>query len=300
MQTQGKVVNDTLELALRSLLFVPGNHSEKIAKVFSYGADAVIIDLEDACAVIDKPKARDTAIAALKKPHKGLGYIRINGIDTPFCFGDLKTIVGPWLDGIVLPKLENPEQLYTVDWVLTQFEHEAGLKHGSIDIIPIIETGLGITNLQSIFDRSSRVRRFAFGAGDFTRDVGIKWSADETELAYVRSHMVLTSRACGLEPPIDTVHIQLDDSNSYADSVETGVKFGFQGKLLIHPKQVAMANELYQPSQDELEKAKKVIAAFEESESHGSASIQVDGYFVDYPIVEKAYSVVNRAKLFSG
>ena len=300
MQTQKKVVNGTAELALRSLLFVPGNHPKKIAKVFSYGADAVIIDLEDACAVIDKPKARDTAIAALKKAHKGLGYIRINGIDTPFCFDDIKKIVGPWLDGIVLPKLEEPEQLYTLDWTLAQFEYQAGLKRGSIDIIPIIETGLGMTNLKSIFDKPSRVRRFAFGAGDFTRDVGLKWSSDETELAYVRSHMVLTSRACGLEPPIDTVHIQLDDLKSYEDSVETGVKFGFQGKLLIHPKQVGKANELYQPSPDELEKAKQVIAAFEESESHGSASIQVDGYFVDYPIVEKAYSVVSRAKLFSG
>ena len=298
MQIQKKVANDASEVALRSLLFVPGNHPEKIAKVFSYGADAVIIDLEDACAVIDKPKARDTAVAALKKAHKGLGYIRINGTDTPFCFGDLKAIVGPWLDGIVLPKLEDSEQLYTVDWTLAQFEHEAGLEHGSIDIIPIIETGLGMTNLQSIFDKPSRVRRFAFGAGDFTRDVGLKWSSDEAELAYVRSHMVLTSRASGLEPPVDTVHIQLDDLNSYADSVETGVKFGFQGKLLIHPKQVPMANELFQPSFDDLEKAKKVIAAFEESESLGSASIQVDGYFVDYPIVEKAYSLVQRAKLF--
>ena len=298
METIDPISVKTLEVPLRSLLFVPGNHQDKIAKVFGYGADAVIIDLEDACATADKKKARNTSVLALKQPRTCRGYIRINGTDTSFCYGDLKEIVGPWLDGIVLPKLEQPEQLFMVDWLLSQIERECGIEQRSIDILPIIETGLGVSNLKKICAKPCRMRRFAFGAGDFTRDVGIKWSADESELAYVRSHMVLTARASGLEPPIDTVHIQLDDLSGYANSVAIGAKFGFQCKLLIHPKQVSLANKLFRPSEEDVEQARKVVAAFEASEEGGSASIQVDGYFVDYPIVEKAYSVIRKSELF--
>ena len=284
----------------RSFLFVPGNHADKIRKVFSYGADAVILDLEDACAARDKPAARQTAVEALKAGEGSLGYIRINAIDTEYCFRDLDAIVGPWLDGVVLPKLERSEELYAIDWALSEYERERGLEVGSIDLMPIIETGYGMKNLDKICAAPGRMKRFSFGAGDFTRDVGIKWSADETELGYVRGHMILSARAHGLEAPIDTVHIQLNDMDSYAQSVATGVKFGFQGKLLIHPKQVELANQSYMPSAEEIDKAKEVIAAFEAAESEGSASIQVDGYFVDYPIVEKAYAVMAAAKIHRG
>ena len=282
---------------LRTFLFVPGNHIEKINKVFGYGADAVILDLEDACADRDKVAARKTVVDALKKDHEGLGYVRINAIDTSFCFRDLEAIVGPWLDGVVLPKLERPEELYAIDWALSEYERERGLEVGAIDLMPIIETGYGMNNLERLCAKPGRMKRFSFGAGDFTRDVGIKWSADETELGYVRGRMILKARAHDLQPPIDTVHIQLDDTDSYAESVATGVKFGFQGKLLIHPKQVALANQSFMPSAAEIAKAKAVIAAFEAAERDGSASIQVNGYFVDYPIVEKAYAVVAEARL---
>lgn len=281
--------------SIRSFLFVPGNHPDKIRKVFGYGADAVILDLEDACADVDKPAARETVVAALKEPHEGLGYIRINAIDTAYCFRDLEAIIGPWLDGIVLPKLEHPEELFAIDWALSQYEQERGLPVGGIDLMPIIETGLGVKNLDQICARPTRMRRFSFGAGDFTRDVGIKWSPDETELGYVRGHMILTARANNLQAPIDTVHIDLRDEESFAGSVQTGVKFGFQGKLCIHPKQVALVNQSYSPSAEEIDRARKIIEAFERAETGGSASIQVDGYFVDYPIVEKAYAVVRQA-----
>ena len=286
----------SLARRLRTFLFVPGNHIEKINKVFGYGADAVILDLEDACADRDKVTARTTVVEALKKDHQGLGYVRINAIDTDYCFRDLDAIVGPWLDGIILPKLERPEELYAIEWALSEYERERGLEIGAIDLMPIIETGYGMNNLEKLCAKPGRMKRFSFGAGDFTRDVGIKWSADETELGYVRGRMILTARAHDLQPPIDTVHIQLDDNESYAGSVVTGVKFGFQGKLLIHPKQVALANQSFMPSPAEIAKAKAVITAFEAAERDGSASIQVNGYFVDYPIVEKAYAVVSEAR----
>ncbi|MGC6512394.1 MAG: HpcH/HpaI aldolase/citrate lyase family protein [Parvibaculales bacterium] len=286
----------TSQSLIRSFLFVPANHPEKVAKVFHCGADAVILDLEDACAEKDKAASRAVVVEALKTERRCKGYVRVNAIDTDFCFRDLDEVIGPWLDGIVIPKIERAEELYAIDYMVGQYEKERGLPEGSVDLMPIIETGLGLANLDDICTVQSRIRRFSFGAGDFTRDMGIKWSPDETELAYTRSRMIHIARVHNLEAPIDTVHIDLADEDSFVASVATGVKFGFQGKLLIHPKQVELVNSSYMPSVAEIERAEKIVAAFDAAEADGSASIQVDGYFIDYPIVEKAHAVLNLAR----
>ena len=130
----------------RSLLFAPGNNQRFIPKVFHSGADVVILDLEDAVAVAEKDSARHDVVAALQ--HEGrvaaaahcLGYVRVNAADTGFCFRDLTTIAGPFLDGVVLPKVESAEILHSVDWVLGSMEAEQGMERGAIDLIPIIET----------------------------------------------------------------------------------------------------------------------------------------------------------------
>ncbi len=281
---------------IRSFLFAPANHPRKVEKVFGAGADAVILDLEDACAVADKVASRATVVAALQAPRASLGYVRINATDTIWCLRDLDAVIGPWLDGIVLPKVERTEELFLIDWLMAEFERERGLPVGGIDLMPIIETGKGIHALDAIIASGTRMRRLSFGAGDFTRDMGMKWSADEPELAHARGALVLASRVGGLEPPIDTVHIDLADTASFTHSVATGVKFGFQGKLLIHPQQVEPTNRAFIPSEKEVSRAAKIIAAFDAAEDSGSASIQVDGYFIDYPIVEKARAVLAQAQ----
>lgn len=280
---------------IRSFLFAPANHPRKVQKVFESGADAVILDLEDACAASEKAASRATAVEALSAPSKCLGYVRINATDTEWCLRDLDGVIGPWLDGIVAPKIERPEEIVLIDWLIAQFERERGLPIGGIDLMPIIETGAGLHALDAIIAAGKRIRRISFGAGDFTRDMRMKWSADEAELAYARGRLVLASRVGGLEPPIDTVHIDLADEESFAASVVTGVKFGFQGKLLIHPAQVALTNQSFMPSAKEIARARKIVDAFYAAENAGSASIKVDGYFVDYPIVEKAQQVLALA-----
>lgn len=280
---------------IRSFLFTPANHPRKVEKVFASGADAIILDLEDACAASEKAASRAVAVAALSAPRSCLGYVRVNATDTEWCFRDLDEVVGPWLDGIVAPKIERPEEIVLIDWMIAQFERERGLPIGAIDLMPIIETGAGLHALDAIIAAGTRMRRVSFGAGDFTRDMGMKWSADEAELAYARGRLILASRVGGLEAPIDTVHIDLADEDSFDQSVVTGVKFGFQGKLLIHPKQVARTNQSFMPSAKEIARAEKIVAAFNAAEGAGSASIQVDGYFVDYPIVEKAQRVLALA-----
>jgi len=278
-------------MPFRTLLFTPGNHPRKVAKVFDAGADAVILDLEDAVAVAEKPATRATIVTALKtrlQPRRPACYVRVNALSTPFAYGDFRTVVGPWLDGIVLPKLESVEELATTDWLLTQLEREAELAPGSIDLLPIIETAKGEQALLGIASAVSRVKRLAFGAGDYTLDLGISWTLTETELAQMRHAMVSVSRTAGLEPPIDTVFIHLKESEAFNRSCALAQGLGFQGKFCIHPGQVNTANAAFTPSTDEVAYAAKVVTAFDEAEATGSASIQVDGYFVDYPIVEKA------------
>ena len=278
--------------ANRTYLFCPGNHPRKLEKVFQVGGDAVILDLEDAVAIAEKPATRALVVAALKRPRRCRGYVRVNAYDTEFCYGDIIEIVGPWLDGIVLPKLENVEDIRSVDWLLKNLERERGMDIGSIDVMPIIETAKGQDAVRQIAQANTRVRRLSFGAGDYTKDLGMEWSLGEMELASMRAEMVMASRLGELEPPVDTVFIHIREQDAFRASCDLVRDLGFQGKMCIHPDQVAFANAAFTPTEEQLAFARKVIEAFSEAESKGSASIQIDGYFVDYPIVDKAKRII--------
>ena len=280
----------------RSYLFAPGNHPRKVAKVFGAGADAVVLDLEDAVAAAEKEATRSLVVAALQAPRACLGYVRVNGLDTAYCYGDIQAVAAAGVDGVMLPKVEAPSQLETADWLLGQLERERGLAPGAIDLLPIIETGRGVAAVDAIAGADTRVKRLCFGAGDYTHDMGMVWTGAEAELAHARARIVLASRVGGLEPPIDTVFIDLADAENLERSALTAISFGFQGKLCIHPKQVEPVNRVFTPSADAVAQAEKHAAAFREAEAAGSASIQVDGYFVDYPIFEKAERVLRIAQ----
>ena len=143
------------------------------------------------------------------------------------------------------------------------------------------------------------MKRLSFGAGDFSRDMNLVWTGPEQELAYARSRIVLASRAAGIEAPIDSVFIDLKAREHLELSTQKALEFGFQGKLCIHPDQVGLVNDVFTPDAAEVSRAEKIIVAFEEAEATGSASIQVDGYFVDYPIVEKARRVLEVSERIS-
>jgi citrate lyase subunit beta/citryl-CoA lyase len=283
----------------RSFLFAPGDHPRRAEKVFTIGADAAILDLEDAVALSAKVAARAMVLAALDKPRNCRAFIRVNAFDTEFCVGDLDAIVAPRLDGIVLPKLESAAQLVAVDWLISAHERARGLPLGGIEVMPIIETARGMTGLAEFAACAStlggRVKRLAFGAGDYTLDLGITWDLAETVLEGAREKMVLHSRAAGLEAPIDTVWIELREMDAFHASCARGAALGFQGRLCIHPDQVGPANAAYSPPAVEVARAEKIVAAFAEAQAKGLASIQVDGRFVDYPIVERAQRLLARA-----
>ena len=281
--------------ANRSFLFAPADHPRRTEKAFALGADAVILDLEDAVALAEKPAAREAARAALARPRPCAAYVRVNAHDTEFCYADIEALVSPDLDGIVLPKLESVAQLECVDWLLANLERARGLAAGAIDLVPIVETARGAAAIRELATAGSRVRRLAFGAGDYTADLGIDWSLAEEELLPIRSEFVLASRLGRLEPPVDTVFIHIREAAAFRASCERGRALGFQGKLCIHPDQVGPANAAFAPGAGEEARAARIVAAFEAAEAGGVASIQVDGYFVDYPIYEKARRVLETA-----
>ena len=282
--------------AYRSFLFTPGNHPRRVEKVFACGADAAILDLEDAVAVAEKEATRSAVVEALQRPRTCGGYVRVNAMDTPFAYGDFAAVVGPGLDGIILPKVNAGWQMKAAEWLLGELERKAGLAVGKIDLIPIIETGEGMANLQRIARSRTRARRMAFGAGDFTLDVGMAWTSDETELDPYRAQMVVQSRAAGLEAPLDTVWVELNNPDGLDASAQRAARIGFQGKMCIHPGQIETVNRRFTPSDSEIARAERILAAFDRAEAEGSASIQVDGGFVDYPIVAKARRVLDLVR----
>jgi len=292
--------------AFRTFLFAPGNHPRKVEKVFACRADAVILDLEDAVANNEKVATRAPVLAALQANRNSgdvsgsLGYVRVNALDTEFCYADLHHMVATGVDGIILPKVENARQLFVAEWMISSLEHERDITPGSIDLIPIIETARGLRALDEICNSGTRVQRLAFGAGDYTTDLNMDWSNDEFEFEHARTAVSVASRAAGLEPPIDTVWIEIKDESGFERSCERARKLGYQGKMCIYPPQIEVANRVFSPTAEQLSRATMIVEAFEKAEREGSASIQIDGHFVDYPIVEKARRVVALAKRIAG
>ena len=274
--------------ALRSMLFVPGNQPRKVEKVFGAGADVAILDLEDAVPVPDKVATRDVIVEALRRPRSCRAYVRVNATTTECCYGDLQAVVGEGLDGLLLPMVERPDDVVTVDWLLTQLERERGLPVGGIDLIPAVETAKGHAALRAIAAADTRVRRLSFGAADYSADMSFTPTVEEEELAPIRAETVLASRLGGLEPPIDTVFVAFREAEAYAACCARSRRLGFQGKMCIHPAQVAPANEAFTPTAAEVDFATRVVTEFEKAEAEGNASFQIDGKFIDYAIVLQA------------
>jgi citrate lyase subunit beta/citryl-CoA lyase len=290
-------------MPIRSLLYTPGNEPGKVAKAGGYGADAVILDLEDAVPLAQKVAARAAVRGAIPavKAAAGRVYVRINPLSRKTGFSaaigaqDIESVACPELDGVVVPKVESAGELAEVDRILGSCEVRLGIPPGSIKVLPIIETALGLWNAYDIARSIPRVGSLHFGAGDFTRDLNLEWSREETELLYARSRLVVVCRAAGREPPTDTVWVRLDDDEGLAASAQRARGLGLQGKCCIHPRQVRVVNGVFSfVPPEELARARRIVEAFREAEARSSASIQVDGQFVDYPLVEKAKQLLER------
>jgi citrate lyase subunit beta / citryl-CoA lyase len=258
----------------RSYLFVPGNRPDRFEKARQSGADAIILDLEDAVQSADKDLARE-AVASWLAPTRPV-YVRINGAGTPWYERDLEVVGLPGVAGVVLPKAEQPEQVAQV----------AARLAGEAQVLPLVETALGVWNACALA-QAPHVERLAFGSIDFQLDTGI--SGEREELLYARSRLVLTSRVASVLPPVDGVTMALEDLTRLRDDVERARRLGFGGKLCIHPKQVEPINQAFAPTEAEQAWARRILEAVEATEA---GAFRLDGEMIDRPVIERARSIL--------
>ncbi|HJV10916.1 MAG TPA: CoA ester lyase [Burkholderiales bacterium] len=287
----------------RSFLFTPGNVARRVEKALTLAADVVIVDLEDSVAIAEKAATRKQAAAALERPRRARGYVRVNAPATQFCYGDLAETLHRGVDGVVLPKVESAADLHAIDWLMWNLERERGMPEGSIDLMPQIETAAGLHRIDRVLQARSlrpykgpwRVKRVAFGAADYAHELNLAVSLDEPELAEARARVVLASRAAGLEGPIDSPWFHFKEPAGFARALERSRRGGFQGRLCVHPDQIEPVNAAYAPSDAELAQAERIVRAFKEAEARGEAAVQVDGQMVDYPVAYRAQALLESA-----
>lgn len=289
---------------IRSFLFTPANVARRVEKALTLDADAVILDLEDSVAPSDKATSRKQVVEALGKPRRALAYVRINAPSTPYCYGDLVETVQKGLDGVVVPKIESAAELHAIDWLVANLERERGIPEGSLDLMPQVETAAGVQRVDRILQARSlrtykapwRVKRVCFGAADYGHDVGLSPTLDEPELADARARVVLSSKAAGMENPIDSPWFHFKETEAFARALERSRRGGFQGRCCVHPDQIAPVNAAYMPSATEIAAAEKIVAAFRDAEKRGAAAIQVDGQMIDYPVAYRAQALLDAVR----
>ena len=285
---------------LRSMLFTPGNNLRMIQKAGGLGADAVILDLEDAVPIGEKETGRLFVRDSVEQvAAKGASvFVRVNALPTGLTAEDLRWAVQPRLAGVVLPKTESKEDVLTCAGWIADLEKEQGIKPGSILLVPLLETAKGVLLAWEVATASPRVTALAFGAIDFTRDMGTNLSPEGTEIFYARSHVALVSRAAGLQA-IDTPWTDITDIDGLVKEARVARQLGFRGKLAIHPNHVEPLHRVFSPSEAEIVFARKVVTAFREAEAQGLGAISLDGRMIDVANARQAEQVMAWAEMIA-
>ena len=278
----------------RSILFAPGNEKRKMEKACMSHADQVVFDIEDTVPPAQKDDAIKEIISFLEHPaaKQRPFYVRINGLDTQRCYSDMKALVRNGIKGFIFPMVETAAHCHIINWAISQLEKDAGMQLGTMDIIPTIESAISFKNLHKICRAAERMKRLSFGSWDFCTDINAQWTPQEENLNLARQQLVVAARAGGLEAPIDTSYPVINDTEGLSKSIERVRGMGYQGKACIHPNQVELVNDGFLPNSKEYELAQEVIIRFEQANKDGTAALQVQGAFIDYPMYVKAKRTV--------
>ena len=304
----------------RSELAVPGSNPEFFGKAATSAADCVFLDCEDAVAPDEKAMARKNIVEALNDIDWGdkTMLVRINGLDTEYMYRDVVDIVEncPRLDMILIPKVGVPADVYTVDTLITQIEL-ATKREKRLGLEVLIETALGMANVEAIAQSSKRLEAMSFGVADYAastraRTTVIGGANPEygvlTDLAdggsrdfhwndmwhYAQARMGVACRAYGLRP-IDGPFGDFSDSDAYVASAKRAAILGYEGKWAIHPSQVALANEVYSPSAEEVAKARRIIEAMQQAEREGKGAVSLDGRLIDIASIKMAENLLSKS-----
>lgn len=279
----------------RSYLFAPGNNARLVGKVFTADADAVVLDLEDAVPVSEKEAARRIVADAVRgRPGRPDAFVRINALDSGEWRADVSAVVrsGANIAGLRVPKAERLDDLVRLHHALSATEESAGFTPGSTPLVATIESARGLESLSEL-SRAPRLLGFAFGATDYTADVGAE-SGSFDAAGGARERLVTVSRAFGLEAPIASVFTRLgeDAEDALRADTERHRALGFFGRSAIHPRHVKMINAVFTPKPAEAEAARATVLAAEASEREGRAALESGGAFIDPAVLRHARRVI--------
>lgn len=293
-------------LLRRSELATPASNDRMFAKSAASDADMVFLDLEDACAPAVREEARGKAVQALNDLDWGhtVRSVRINGVQTRWCHGDVIELVtgaGPNLDTLVVPKATQARDIWWVDTLLTQLEEQLGLER-QVRLEALIEDAAGLANAEEIATSSDRLDAIIFGAGDLSVSQQARVNTTFMPLEpypgdfwhYARAKIVTAARAAGVLA-IDAPYTAYQDPEGYEEQARQAAALGFDGKWAIHPSQIAIANEVFAPTEGEIARAERNRAAWLEGESRGLGAVAVEGQLVDAAHVKLAERTLAQA-----
>jgi citrate lyase beta subunit len=281
----------------RALLFIPGHDRRKCEKGATLGADSVVMDLEDGVALSHKAAARATIAGMLRDVDFGATerLVRINPVGGDLWEEDLDQTLEELPDGYVIPKVDNAGQISAVAGRLSAAENARDLPRGTLRLLALVETALGIVNLREIAASSPRLDALILGGEDLASDLGAARTETGAEIAYARAAIAMHARAFGLQP-VDTIYVTLDDVGGLERETESARGLGFTGKLAIHPRQVQPIQRVFTPGREEIERAMRLIDIFDERQAAGVGVFEFEGKMVDMPMVRAARAVVARAR----
>ena len=282
---------------VRSLLFVPANRPERMAKAMTLSADAVVFDLESAITSATLGEAREAVAGVMSSPGPAV-FVRVNS-EPETQVDDLDAIVSPDLIGVMLPQVTVPDDVAALAARLDTFESERGLPPESIAIMPLVETASAVRLAHEIATASSRVA-FMGGStsrgGDLTRSIGFRWTREGAETAYLRSKVLIDVRAAGVHNPLSGLWGIIDDLAGLTEFATGTRNLGYEGMLVIHPSHLEIVNAAFTPTDAEVAEWRGIVEAMAEAEASGSGAIRLGGRLIDMAHVETAQQSLRRAE----
>lgn len=285
---------------LRSLIFVPGNRAGMLERALSFNADVVMVDLEDSVPPAEKTAARELArrwVPALHRAGRRV-MVRVNSLDTGQTGEELAAVISPDLYGVSVGKTESAWDLREIERIIAPLEAAAGLEYGRVKVIPWIESARAVVNANAMAAALSRTVGLAFGAEDYTNDLGLRRTDSGEEVYYPRAATAVAARAAGIAA-LDGPYVAFRNPEGLEQDAGVARQLGYTGKFAIHPAQIDAINAAFSPSPEEVAYARRVLEAWREAEAAGRGSLALDGKMVDVPVVKRAQNLLARAEAVS-
>ena len=282
---------------LRSLIFVPGNRANMLERALSFNADVIMVDLEDSVPPGEKATAREVArewVPKLRQAGQRI-IVRVNSLDTGLTKDELAAVISPDLHGISLGKVETPDDVRDTDRMITAMESAAGMDAGQVKLIPWIENARAVMSAHQLAAASPRIIGIAFGAEDYTDDMGVERTDSGEEVYFARATVAVAARAAEVAS-LDSPFVAFRDPEGLEQDARQARRLGYTGKFAIHPDQLDPINNVFSPSAEEVDYARKVMDAWNEAESQGRGSADLDGRMIDVPVVKRARNLLALAE----